>query len=375
MASSSVVASCGKLPNFAEDQLGLAVSCGLNHLALALMPLHYRIRVSASSVRGSVEWTIFYPGSCVNVPATQSPVRVAMKSIILALVAAALTIGFGAAISPGSFFMGLPVIAALFLGVFLIQWVGFAIAWFLHTERYYDLTGSLTYIAVISLAWFMGDGPAPGAELLLIAVSVWAIRLGSFLFLRVLEVGEDQRFRHIKVLAPRFFMAWTLQGMWVSFTVSAVLVALLPGNAASDFLPAGLSRAVFVAGCCLAIVGLLFEVIADHQKARFRKNPEHKGRFIQTGLWSRCRHPNYFGEIVFWFGLALAASPAMSGAQHLAWLSPMFVYLLLTRLSGIPTLAKRGHQLWGGNPEYQAYLARTPKLVPKFMVAGEGSAR
>ena len=346
----------------------------LNHLAPGLMPLHYRIGVSTSSVRRSVEWTIFYPGSCVNFPATQSPVRVAMKSIILALVAAALTIGFGATISPGRFFMGLPVIASLFLGVFLVQWVGFAIAWLLRTERYYDLTGSLTYIAVVTLAWFMGDAQAQGATLLLIAVSVWAVRLGSFLFLRVIEVGEDQRFRHIKVSAPRFFMAWTLQGVWVSFTVSAVLVALLPGNAASDFLPAGLSRAVFVAGCSLAMSGLIIEVIADHQKARFRKNLDNKGRFIQTGLWSRCRHPNYFGEIVFWFGLALAASPAMSGAQHLAWLSPLFVHLLLTRLSGIPTLVKRGQQLWGDDPEYQAYLARTPRLVPRLIGAGQGSA-
>lgn len=297
-----------------------------------------------------------------------------MKSIIGALAAAALTIGYGVAISPSALLRGLPIIAALFLGVFLIQWLGFAVAWLLRTERYYDLTGSLTYITVVGLAWFMAGDPAPGAELLFIAVSLWAVRLGSFLFLRVIEVGEDQRFRHIKVSAPRFFMAWTLQGMWVSFTVSAVLVALLPGNGASDFLPAVLSSAVFVAGCCLAMAGLIIEVIADHQKARFRKNLDNKGRFIQTGLWSRCRHPNYFGEIVFWFGLALAASPAMSGAQHLAWLSPLFVYLLLTRLSGIPTLVKRGQQLWGDDPEYQAYLARTPRLVPRLIGAGEGSA-
>jgi steroid 5-alpha reductase family enzyme len=297
-----------------------------------------------------------------------------MNSIIGALAAAALTIGYGVIISPSALLVGLPIIAALFLGVFLIQWLGFAVAWLLRTERYYDLTGSLTYITVVGLAWFMAGDPAPGAELLFIAVSLWAVRLGSFLFLRVIEVGEDQRFRHIKVSAPRFFMAWTLQGMWVSFTVSAVLVALLPGNAASDFLPAGLSRAVFVAGCCLAMAGLIIEVIADHQKARFRKNPDNKGQFIQTGLWSRCRHPNYFGEIVFWFGLALAASPAMSGAQHLAWFSPLFVYLLLTRLSGIPTLVKRGQQLWGDEPEYQAYLARTPRLVPRVMGARGGSA-
>jgi steroid 5-alpha reductase family enzyme len=253
-----------------------------------------------------------------------------------------------------------------FSGIFLVQWLGFAVAWTLKTERYYDLTGSLTYLVVVILAWRLGQPASWGANLLFVAVVVWATRLGSFLFLRVIEVGEDQRFRHIKESAPRFLMAWTLQGTWVAITVSAVLVALLPAHGA----PAGphgvFSKSVFALGYIVAIAGLALEITADQQKTRFRKNPENKGRFIHTGLWSRSRHPNYFGEILFWLGLAVAATPSMSGMQYAAWLSPLFVYFLLTRLSGIPTLARRGQKLWGDDPAYQAYLATTPRLLPRL---------
>jgi len=286
--------------------------------------------------------------------------------MILACLVTGLTLAYGVLISPPTAVLGFPLMVLFFSGIFLVQWLGFAVAWTLKTERYYDLTGSLTYLVVVILAWRLGQPASWGANLLFVAVVVWATRLGSFLFLRVIEVGEDQRFRHIKESAPRFLMAWTLQGAWVAITVSAVLVALLPAHGA----PAGphgvFSKSVFALGYIVAIAGLALEITADQQKTRFRKNPENKGRFIHTGLWSRSRHPNYFGEILFWLGLAVAATPSMSGIQYAAWLSPLFVYFLLTRLSGIPTLAKRGQKLWGDDPAYQAYLATTPRLLPRL---------
>jgi len=289
-----------------------------------------------------------------------------MTSMILACLVTGLTLAYGVLISPPTAVLGFPLMVLFFSGIFLVQWLGFAVAWTLKTERYYDLTGSLTYLVVVILAWRLGQPASWGANLLFVAVVVWATRLGSFLFLRVIEVGEDQRFRHIKESAPRFLMAWTLQGAWVAITVSAVLVALLPAHGA----PAGphgvFSKSVFALGYIVAIAGLALEITADQQKTRFRKNPENKGRFIHTGLWSRSRHPNYFGEILFWLGLAVAATPSMSGIQYAAWLSPLFVYFLLTRLSGIPTLAKRGQKLWGDDPAYQAYLATTPRLLPRL---------
>jgi len=285
---------------------------------------------------------------------------------MLACLVTGLTLAYGVLISPPTAVLGFPLVALFFSGIFLVQWLGFGVAWTLKTERYYDLTGSLTYLVVVMLAWRLGQPASWGANLLFVAVAVWATRLGSFLFLRVIEVGEDQRFRHIKVSAPRFLMAWTLQGAWVAITVSAVLVALLPAQGAPAEPRGVFSTTVFALGYIVAIAGLALEIAADQQKTRFRKNPENKGRFIHTGLWSRSRHPNYFGEILFWLGLAVAATPSMSGIQYAAWLSPLFVYFLLTRLSGIPTLARRGQKLWGDDPAYQAYLATTPRLLPRL---------
>jgi len=286
--------------------------------------------------------------------------------MILACLVTGLTLAYGVLISPPTAVLGFPLMVLFFSGIFLVQWLGFAVAWTLKTERYYDLTGSLTYLVVVILAWRLGQPASWGANLLFVAVVVWATRLGSFLFLRVIEVGEDQRFRHIKESAPRFLMAWTLQGAWVAITVSAVLVALLPAHGAPAEPHGVFSKSVFALGYIVAIAGLALEITADQQKTRFRKNPENKGRFIHTGLWSRSRHPNYFGEILFWLGLAVAATPSMSGIQYAAWLSPLFVYFLLTRLSGIPTLARRGQKLWGDDPAYQAYLATTPRLLPRL---------
>ena len=89
-----------------------------------------------------------------------------------------------------------------------------------------------------------------------------------------------------------------------------------------------------------------------------------QGKFITSGLWSLSRHPNYFGEIMLWFGLYLSASSVFKGWQYLSVLSPVFVHLLITKLSGIPLLEQAGLKKWGHLPEYQNYLRNTPILVP-----------
>ena len=114
------------------------------------------------------------------------------------------------------------------------------------------------------------------------------------------------------------------------------------------------------------LVGFTVEVVADRQKSQFRADPRNEGSFISTGLWARSRHPNYFGEILLWSGIAVMAVPYLSGTQWVVLLSPLFVYGLLTRVSGIPTLARRGRQLWGDDPAYQSYLAQTPRLIPRL---------
>ena len=125
--------------------------------------------------------------------------------------------------------------------------------------------------------------------------------------------------------------------------------------------------AIFAIGAVMWVAGFVIEVVADRQKSRFRADPVNEGRFINTGLWARSRHPNYFGEILLWAGIAVMAIPYLSGTQWVVMLSPLFVYALLTRVSGVPTLVRRGQQLWGDDPAYQAYLSSTPLLMPRLL--------
>ena len=108
----------------------------------------------------------------------------------------------------------------------------------------------------------------------------------------------------------------------------------------------------------------MFEAIADYQKRKFRA--ENQKKFIQTGLWSLSRHPNYFGEIVLWFGIAVMAFPVFTGWQFVSLVSPVFVFLLLTRVSGIPILEKHADDTWGKKKDYQVYKEKTPVLFPRL---------
>ncbi|RZO81988.1 MAG: DUF1295 domain-containing protein [Halieaceae bacterium] len=283
-----------------------------------------------------------------------------MKKIIFILLAAGLPLGIATLANPdGLRLAGWPTMSVLALGAFGIQWLAFIPARVLQSERFYDLTGSITYIAVTLVAISVATTPSGAQWLIAIMIFLWAGRLGSFLFRRIHAAGGDQRFDHIKVSSSRFFVAWTLQGAWVVMTSCAALTAIL----SAEQPPVG---AIYVIGAVMWTTGFAIEVIADRQKSRFREDPGNEDQFINAGLWARSRHPNYFGEILLWAGIAVMAIPYLSGTQWVVMLSPLFVYALLTRLSGIPTLARRGQELWGDDPAYQAYVANTPRLVPRL---------
>ena len=162
----------------------------------------------------------------------------------------------------------------------------------------------------------------------------------------------------IKLSFFRFLLAWTLQGLWVSFSLAAALAAIT----AEVKVELGVLTLV---GFLVWVSGFAFEVIADRQKSQFRENPANAGKFINVGLWSWSRHPNYFGEIILWIGVAIIAAPTLSGWRWLTMVSPLFIIVLLTRISGVPMLEKRADEKWGGQPEYEEYKARTPVLIPK----------
>jgi steroid 5-alpha reductase family enzyme len=251
-----------------------------------------------------------------------------------------------------------PLFALLVGLAFLIQWLAFIPAYLLQTEKFFDLTGSITYLLVtLTAVYFSG---ADGRSILLSAlVMIWALRLGTFLFRRIHKAGKDGRFDEIKPSFIRFLNVWTIQGLWVTFTASAALIAITTTHRRELDLFA-------ILGFLVWLIGFAIEVAADSQKSKFSADPNNKGKFIQTGLWSRSRHPNYFGEIVLWIGITIIALPVLQGWQWVALISPVFVSLLLTRVSGIPLLEKRADEKWGGQKEYEAYKATTPVLIPKL---------
>lgn len=259
----------------------------------------------------------------------------------------------------GSRLYGLPLMVAMAVGVFAVQWIGLIHARLFETEHYFDLVGSLTYVTVTVFAVQQAIDFGLRQQLIAAAVMIWALRLGPFLFMRIKKAGEDQRFRKIKLSTPRFLLTWTLQGTWVFITAGAALAAIMTPN--TDVL-----GGVFYVGVILWIIGFLVEVIADNQKSRFKADLANEGRFINTGIWSRAQHPNYFGEIVLWTGVAVMAWPSLSESALIFLVSPLFVALLLTRISGIPLLRKTAGARWGDDPEYQAYLKETPVLIPRL---------
>lgn len=281
------------------------------------------------------------------------------QAVVGSLVAVAIGVLIAFAGSQGSVdFLGLPLFALCGLVAFGVQWIVFVPSYLAQTEHYFDLTGSLTYLTLVVAVVLLTGAQDPRTLVLGALVAIWALRLGTFLFLRVRKDGRDNRFDDLKPSLPRFFMTWTLQGLWVFLTLSAALAAMTSERSA----PLGLLAWL---GIALWVIGFGIEAFADAQKRQFRKEPAHSGRFITTGLWAWSRHPNYFGEIVLWLGIALIAAEVLAGWQWVTMISPLFVWLLLTRVSGIPMLESAAKKKWGDEPEYQAYRERTPVLVPR----------
>jgi steroid 5-alpha reductase family enzyme len=244
-----------------------------------------------------------------------------------------------------------------------IQWVAWIPASIGKTERFYDLTGGLTYLAVVGFSLWAGSQSEPPSlrELIVsLLVVIWSLRLSFFLYLRIHRTGKDGRFDQLKTSPIRFLVPWTLQGLWVFLTMIVVIVI----NSQADSAPA-LEIWDYI-GLSIWILGFGIETIADNQKTVFNTEPNNQGKWIDSGLWSYSRHPNYLGEIILWTGIAFFGISCFTGLERVAWISPIFIYILLTKVSGTPILDKRALEKWGDDPEYQKYRDNTPALIPRF---------
>ena len=258
---------------------------------------------------------------------------------------------------------GIDLVLRVVILAFVIQWIAFLPAYIFQTEKFYDLTGSLTYLSVIWYSLISSSNHFANLNVanitIVLLITLWAVRLGSFLFMRIHKDGEDKRFRTIKPSATQFFMTWTLQGLWVSLCSMCALTAISSDSGI-------VANALFYLGLGLFIFGFGTEVIADRQKSAFRSIPENRDKFITTGLWAKSRHPNFFGEIVLWTGIAVMSFSSLTGLQYLTLISPVFTYLLLVYVSGVRMLEAQADKKWGDNEEYIRYKTDTPVLIINY---------
>ena len=256
-----------------------------------------------------------------------------------------------------AYLTGIELVKNAVLLAFIIQWVLFIPAYLLQTEKFFDISGSVTYISVVSYCFFNfydQENLNIGNVILSIIIIIWALRLGSFLFIRIKKAGEDIRFREIKKSPTRFFMTWTFQGMWVSLCSACALAGIAKGIIINYY---------FYCGVAIFLIGFIIEIVADTQKTKFRSNPKNKDKFINSGLWKFSRHPNYVGEILLWLGISIISLSSLEGLELATLISPFFTYLLLVYVSGIRILEYNGEKKWGHLDSYKSYKENTPRLI------------
>ena len=252
---------------------------------------------------------------------------------------------------------GIQNITYAVLFIFLIHLLIFVPSYYFQTEKFFDLTGTISYVSSVFFIFFKTNTVNSinlGSLALSTFIIIWSLRLGTFLFLRIKKAGKDRRFNEIKKSFSWFFMTFSLSGMWVTICSICALTGIANGIIFSS---------TTIIGIIIFIIGFTIEIIADSQKTKFRAKDDNKDKFISIGLWKYSRHPNYLGEIILWLGISLISFSSLEGLQYITLISPIFTYLLLVNVSGINLLEKSGEKKWGHLDSYKSYKENTPRLI------------
>jgi steroid 5-alpha reductase family enzyme len=271
-----------------------------------------------------------------------------------------------------------------FLVTLALQLSCFAVAYSLHTDALTDLAGSANFVLLALLSFAVGSGGgvafAPRAALVTALVCLARVELAAYLFYRVLRRGKDARFDAVRGSFVPFLVFWLVQVIWV-WVVSLPMIIVNADAAAAAAQPAAALPPLFsdardVVGVVLFAVGFATQVAADLAKDRFRADAANRERVCDAGVWRYSRHPNFFGEMLIWWGVFCLAAPQLqlgpTGGAAWAWgaaaASPLITMAILLFASGIPT-AEGNHQLRfmrtpDARARYEAYRWRTSPLVP-----------
>ena len=193
---------------------------------------------------------------------------------------------------------------------------------------------------------------------LLVLVSAWGVRLSAYITWRNWGHGEDRRYREIRARNEPWF---AFKSLYLIFALQMVLAWIVSAPTLAALAGSRRFGALDVVGIVVALVGFLFEAIGDAQMAAFKGDPANKGQVMDRGLWRTTRHPNYFGETCFWWGIWLIASSAGGAAAIWTVLSPALMTVLLLKVSGVALLEK---DIVERRPAYRDYIAHTNAFIP-----------
>lgn len=239
-----------------------------------------------------------------------------------------------------------------------IQALFFVFAAALRTDKVTDLSYGLTFISLAALLLIWDDAPGWPQTALAGMVVVWGVRLATYLLYRIIHIKRDPRFDGIRERFWKFFQFWFFQGLivWVIMLPTILWFRWADGQ--------DRWTTWMTAGALLWFVGLVLETVADGQKFRYKSRAGESARWMDTGLWRYSRHPNYFGELLCWWGLFLFVAPDLGRWAALGVLGPVSLTYILLAVTGIPTLEQSAAKKWGDDPAYQAYRRQTNRLVP-----------
>lgn len=244
----------------------------------------------------------------------------------------------------------------------LVALVFFALIWPLSVLRkdasLVDLAWGPGFLLQFVVAYALSDDGGQRPEILLMLIAVWSARLGATLVRRRFADGyEDPRYTLLRE-------SWGAGFWWKSLFIVFILQSfiqwlIIVGPITALAVPSSPLGVIGWIGCVMAASGLVIETIADLQLDTFRRR-QHRGALMTTGLRAIVRYPHYFGEIVFWVGIACICA---EGGAWLGVVSPILITVFLLRVSGIPLLEEH---LAATRPEFAAYRARVPALLPSL---------
>lgn len=255
------------------------------------------------------------------------------------------------------------MIEALTLGLivsFLLMTVTWVVSIRINDASIVDRVWGLNF-TFLGLAYFISAGNfSARAQLTIALITIWGLRLSWHIHTRNRHLGEDYRYKKMRVQrGSDFWLVSLWRVFWLQGLIALIVSFPLAWIAAAT--PTSFPSLFDFFGALMWLVGFVFEAGGDYQLKKFKANPDNRGKILATGFWGMTRHPNYFGDALIWWGLFIIACGLEGG--WLTILAPISMTFLLRAVSGVTLLET---ELTKSKPGYDKYISSVPAFVPRL---------